>query len=170
MCEETRVLTPGVVGIVELSELHVGLVEGLHGQIHASEHLGGQPMLGGPGRERSDEANASVARVTKGLLKTAKRSRSGHVVSLGPPASRETTRSSEREPGPCQERHPDPADDVQCWLDAGHDGEHVVDGGTYRWSTPASTTPDAYAECVECGSWPTHAPACPRRQGERGNG
>lgn len=37
---------------------------------------------------------------------------------------------------PCSERYPDPADDVQCWLTAGHDGEHLVDGGAYRWSTP----------------------------------
>jgi hypothetical protein len=43
--------------------------------------------------------------------------------------------------GPCEARYPDPVDDVQCWLNAGHDGEHMVDGCTYRWSTSKSSVP-----------------------------
>lgn len=73
----------GVVGVVELGELRVGLVQGLHGEVHAGEHLGGEPVLGAAGREGGDEADASVARVAKGLLETAQCSGSGHVVSLG---------------------------------------------------------------------------------------
>lgn len=46
-----------------------------------------------------------------------------------------------RSSGPCPERYPDPEDDVQCWLIAGHEGPHMVDGGTYRWSTPGSSEP-----------------------------